>query len=128
MPTVGDVNQRCHLFLDGGYHFGRTMSEQVTAPTWEEVEVTFSFTVPDIGSFTADETHRIAAVIWNDVLFKQINCFVGAECGIGTHRVVLLVKLRMVRIPEGLGRKRKTAKRLARFADARMPCFGGRSG
>ena len=72
-PGVRHVDQFGGLFLDGLCDLRRTMSQNVAAPAWEQIEVALSFGVPAMLSFTSNKADRVPGVVRNDVFVELGN-------------------------------------------------------
>ena len=70
VPGVGNVNQLGDLLLDGFDNRFGTVSVESAAPAGKEVDVSFSFGIPDFGVYAAYQCHRIARVVGDDVLIE----------------------------------------------------------
>src|SRR5206468_1232024 len=53
----------------------RTVAEQVAAPAGEEVEITITLIVPDVGAFAADQADGIARVVRDHIVFEELAGF-----------------------------------------------------
>ena len=67
VPGVRNVNELSDLLAHRLHDARRTVAENVAAPTGKEVEIAVALRVPDVRSFAAHQTHRIARVIGDDV-------------------------------------------------------------
>ncbi len=82
VPGVWYVNQPGHLLLHRADDARRAMAEQVAAPAGEEVEVALALGVPDVGALAANQAHRVAAIIADDVLIEQLDRILAGHRGI----------------------------------------------
>src|SRR5436190_1554078 len=67
MPGVGHMNERGHLLLHGPHDGLGTVTEQIAAPAWKEIEIAIPLAVPHVRTLAADQRHRIASVVADDV-------------------------------------------------------------
>jgi hypothetical protein len=70
VPSVGNVNQFGDLFLYSLDNRRGSVSEESASPAGKEVDVPFSFGIPDFGVFSAYQRYRIARVVADDVLIE----------------------------------------------------------
>ena len=72
VPSVGHVDQLAQLLADRLDHRRRAMSQQIAAPTVEQVEVAVPLRVPHVRSLAPHQADGKAIVVGNYVTLEQL--------------------------------------------------------